>query len=111
MDRSLALRAGALQAASVAAVSLALAALLDRSFFEEWGWLAGPGAWGACALITARVLSLPLARTLLGAAVAGVLSLVALLAGAHWLGAALAVVAFGVWCGRFGTAAGPSAPS
>jgi hypothetical protein len=110
MDRSIAWRAALLQALLVTAVAVVLAAALPRSFFEDWGWLAGPGAWVLCALVTAHVLGLAKGRTVLGAALAGLPSLVGVLLGAHWLGAAIAVVAFGVWCGfsRPGTAGGPS---
>jgi hypothetical protein len=110
MDRSLALRAALTQALAVAAISIVLGVALDHEFFEDWGWLAGPGAWVSCALVTAHVLALPKGRTVLGAALAGLPSLVGVLLGAHWLGAAIAVVAFGVWCGfsRPGTAGGPS---
>jgi len=99
VDRSLALRSAALQAAAVAVISIALALALPHSFFEDWGWLAGPGAWMACALLTARMLRLPIARTLLGAALAGLPSLLAVVVGAHWLGAVIAVALFGLWCG------------
>jgi hypothetical protein len=99
MDRSLALRAAAVQAIGVVVVSLALGLALPRSFFEDWGWLTGPGAWIACAALTSRVLDLPTVRTLLGAALAGLPSVLAVLAGVHWLGAALAIVLFGIWCG------------
>jgi hypothetical protein len=110
MDRSLALRAALTQALAVAVISIVLAVALDHRFFEDWGWLAGPGAWVLCALATAQVLGLAKGRTVLGAALAGLPSLVGVLLGAHWLGAAVAVVAFGVWCGfsRPGTAGGPS---
>lgn len=99
MDRSLALRAAGVQALCVVVIALALALALPHSFFEDWGWLSGPGAWMVCAAITARVLGLPTARTLLGAALAGLPSILAVLAGMHWLGAAIAAIAFGVWCG------------
>ncbi len=56
MDRSVLWRAALLQAVSVAAVAVVLAVALPRSFFEDWGWLAGPGAWAACALLVGRVL-------------------------------------------------------
>jgi hypothetical protein len=106
MDRSLALRAALTQALAVAVLSIALAIALPHSFFEDWGFVAGPAAWALCALVTARVLGLPWARTLLGAALAGIPSLIGVALGAHWLGAAIAVVAFGLWCGlsRPGTA-------
>src|SRR3954470_19559494 len=100
MDRSVLWRAAAVQAAAVAVLSIALAIALPHSFFEDWGWLAGPGAWLLCAAPVARVLGLPLGGALLGAALAGLPSVLAVIVGVHWLGAALAVVLFAVWCGR-----------
>lgn len=99
MDRSLALRAALTQALAVAVISITLAIALPHSFFVDWGFLAGPGAWALCALLTAQVLDLPKVRTLAGAALAGLPSLVGVLLGAHWLGAVIAVGAFGLWCG------------
>src|SRR3954462_1840573 len=100
MDRSVAWRAALLQALLVAAVAVALAVTLPRSFFEDWGWLAGPGAWGVCALATASILGLPRGRTLLGAALAGLPSAAGVLGGLPWLGAAVAIALFAVWCAR-----------
>jgi hypothetical protein len=100
MDRTTLWRAALVQALAVAVISLALGLALPHSFFEDWGWLAGPGAWAICALVTARVLHLPPGATLIGAALAGVPSLLAVLIGVHWLGAAIAVVVFAVWCAR-----------
>ena len=99
MDGSVVWRAALLQALTLVAVALALGALLDREFFVSWGWLAGPGAWAACALFTGAVLKLPAGPVLAGAAVAGIPSLAGVLAGVHWLGAPLAVAAFAAWCG------------
>src|SRR5213596_3711102 len=99
MDRALAIRAAVAQAGAVAVLSIALAIALPHSFFDDYGWIAGPVAWALCALVTARVLRLPAGWTLLGAAVAGLPSLVGVALGAHWLGAAIAIVVFGVWCG------------
>jgi hypothetical protein len=99
IDRPTATRAGLVQFAAVAVISIALAIALPHSFFEDWGWIAGPGAWAACALFTAAVLHLPRGRTLLGAALAGIPSLIAVAIGVHWLGALIAVVVFGLWCG------------
>jgi hypothetical protein len=92
------LRAALLQLAAVALLSIALALALPHDFFEDWGWLTGPGAWMLCAAFTARVLALPLGRTLLGAALAGVASLLAVVLGVHWAGALLAVALFALWC-------------
>ena len=100
MDTGVAWRAAAVQAVGVLILSLALGLALPHSFFEDWGWLAGPGAWMACAAATAAILRLPLAWTLLGAALAGLPSLLAVLAGVHWLGAVVAIALFAVWCGR-----------
>jgi len=93
-------RAALLQLVAVAVLSIALGLALPHSFFEDWGWIAGPGSWMLCAAFTARVLALPLGRALLGAALAGLPSLLAVLVGLHWAGAALAVGLFGLWCAR-----------
>jgi polyferredoxin len=110
MDRRLAIRAALTQAAAVAVLSIALAIPLPHSFFVDYGWIVGPGAWALSALFTAQVLGLPRLWSLLGAAVAGLPSLVGVLLGAHWLGAVLAIGIFGVWCGfsRRRTGAGSS---
>jgi hypothetical protein len=100
MDRSVLWRAAAVQAVSVAVLSVALAIALPHSFFDDWGWLAGPAAWMLCALVTAAVLRLPALRVLVGAALAGLPSVVAVVLGLHWLGAAVAVVLFALWCAR-----------
>jgi hypothetical protein len=100
MDRSVLWRAALVQLSAVAVLSVALALALPRSFFESWGWLAGPLAWVLCALVTARVLRLPPVPVLVGAALAGLPSVAAVLAGVHWLGALCAVVLFALWCAR-----------
>jgi hypothetical protein len=99
MDRSVAWRAGLLQGVLLAVVAVVLAVTLPRSFFEDWGWLAGPGAWAGCALIAGTVLRLPAAWVLLGAALSGLPSLATVLAGVHWAGTRLALILFGIWCG------------
>src|SRR3954447_2538686 len=100
MDRSVLWRAALLQALALTAVALVLGTLLDREFFVSWGWLAGPGAWAACALLTGVVLRLPLVAVLVGAALAGVPSLLTVLIGVHWLGAPFDVAVFAMWCAR-----------
>ena len=108
MDRGRAVKAALTQAAAVAVLSIALAIALPHSFFDDYGWIAGPAAWALCALVTARVLGLPAGWTLLGAALAGLPSLIGVVLGAHWLGAAIAIVLFGAWCGFSRTAGGAS---
>jgi hypothetical protein len=90
----------AAQAVAVAIPFAALGLALDKAFFEDWGWLAGPGAWLLCALLTATVLRLPAGATLVGAALAGLPSLIAVVIGVHWLGAVFGVVLFALWCAR-----------
>src|SRR3954452_7223392 len=109
MDRSAAWRAALLQALSLGIVALLLATALDRRFFVDWGWLAGPGAWAACALFTGAVLRLPWLYVLAGAALAGVPSLVTVFAGVHWLGAPFGVALFALWCGRLAARRPPAA--
>jgi hypothetical protein len=111
VDRSVLWRAALVQAIGVAVLSLALGLTLPHEFFEDWGWLAGPGAWAVCALVTARVVGLPWAPTLVGAALAGVPSLLAVALGVHWLGAVLAIGLFALWCARLARDRGLTARS
>lgn len=99
MDRSVALRSALVQLSLVAVVSIVLALALPHSFFEDWGWVSGPLAWVLCALGTARILGLPTGSTLVGAVLAGLPSVLAVVIGIHWLGALLAVILFALWCG------------
>lgn len=99
VDADLAIRAGLLQALLVMILALVLAAIFSRDFFESWGWITGPVAWLGCAAFVARRLTLPYFPALMGAAVAGLPSLLALALGLHWLGPLIGTVVFGVWCG------------
>ncbi len=100
MDTTTLWQAALVQLAAVATLSIALGLALPESFFEDWGWLAGPASWLLCAAFTARVLSLPLGPTLLGAVLAGLPSLLTVVVGLHWAGALLAVALFALWCAR-----------
>ena len=100
MDVSVAWRSALLMAVSLAVVAIVLAVALPRSFFEDWGWAAGPGVWAVCAAITATVLRLPLLPALGGAALAGLASLIGVISGVHWAGAPFGVLLFALWCGR-----------
>jgi hypothetical protein len=99
MNGSIAWRAAVVQLLAVGALSLLLAVTLPESFFDDWGWISGPLAWLACAIVTARILKLDGESVLLGAILAGIPSAIAVLAGVHWLGVAIAIVAFAAWCG------------
>ncbi len=102
MDRRLALRAGLVQLAAVAVLGLVLGLTLGHHFFADNGWWAGPGAWFACAALTATVVGLPIGPVLIGASLAGIPSALATALGLHWEGALLAIILFGLWCGRLG---------
>jgi hypothetical protein len=93
-------RAALVQLAAVAVLSTILALALPHDFFVDWGWIAGPAAWVLCAACTARLLRLPLVPALIGAVLAGLPSLLAVLFDAHWAGAAVAVGLFALWCAR-----------
>jgi hypothetical protein len=98
MNRSVLWRAALVQVLSVAALSLLLAFTLPDSFFDDWGWVTGPVAWLVCAALTARTLKLEPRGVLLGAVLAGIPSAIAVIAGVHWLGVAIAIAAFAAWC-------------
>jgi hypothetical protein len=93
-------RVAVVQLVAVGVLSLLLALVFSHGFFESWGWLAGPLAWLACAWLTARVVGLEPVPTLLQAALAGLVSLLAVLIGQHWLGALVAVGLFAYLCAR-----------
>ncbi len=100
MDSRILWRAALVQLVAVAVLSFTLGLALPHDFFVDWGWIAGPASWMLCAAFTARVLYLPLVPTLIGAVLAGLPSLVAVLIGLHWAGAVLAIVLFALWCAR-----------
>ena len=100
MDTTTLWRSALVQLVAVAVLSIALAIALPHDFFVDWGWFAGPAAWLLCAAFTARVLDLPLVPTLIGAALAGIPSIIAVVLNAHWAGAIVAVGIFAVWCAR-----------
>ncbi len=100
-------RAALLQLVAVAILSLALGLALPEDFFVDWGWIIGPAAWMLCAAFTARVLGLPLIPTLIGAVLAGLPSVIAVVVNLHWAGAVLAVGLFALWCARLSGAEAP----
>jgi hypothetical protein len=93
-------RVAVVQLAAVAVLSLLLAIVFSHGFFESWGWLVGPLTWLGCAWLTARVVGLEPAPTLLQAVLAGLVSALAVLIGLHWLGALVAVGLFAYLCAR-----------
>jgi hypothetical protein len=99
MDTSLLWRSALVQLLLVGLLFVILALALPKSFFETWGWLTGPVAWMGCAAITSRILKLDLNDTLLGALLAGLPSVIAVLVGTHEVGGVVSIVLFGLWCG------------
>jgi hypothetical protein len=94
------------QAAAVVVLSAILVALpLGEDFFDDWGFVAGPIAWLACSLVTARVLSLPLAYVLFAAVAGGVAGEIVLLVTSHWAGVVAALLVFAASCGSYDPAA------
>lgn len=91
-------RVAVVQLLALALLSLLLALFFPRGFFENWGWLTGPLSWLGCAWLTARVVGLEPLPTLIRALLAGVVSLLAVLIGQHWLGALVAVGLFAYLC-------------
>jgi hypothetical protein len=91
-------RVALVQLVAVALLSLLLGAIFSHGFFESWGWLVGPLAWLGCAWLTARIVGLEPEPTLVRALLAGVVSLLAVLIGQHWLGALIAVGLFAYLC-------------
>lgn len=110
MDSAILWRVAVVQVAAVAVLSLLLALLFSHGFFEDWGWLVGPVTWMLCAWLTARVVGLPEAPVLIRAALAGIPSVLFVLVGAHWLGAAVAVGVFAALCARLPRPAASDAP-
>jgi hypothetical protein len=93
-------RVAVVQLVAVAVLSIALAIVFSHGFFEDWGWLVGPLTWLGCAWVTARVVGLEPAATLVRALAGGVVSALFVLAGLHWLGLLVAVGLFAYLCAR-----------
>ena len=93
-------RVAVVQLVAVAVLSILLALVFSHGFFESWGWLVGPLAWLGCARFTAWVVGLEPVTTLVRALLAGVVSVLFVLVGLHWIGALVAVGLFAYLCAR-----------
>ena len=94
------------QAAAVTILFGILVALpLGDDFFDDWGFAVGPIAWLGCSLLTARLLTLPLAYVLFSALAGGVAGTIVLLVAGHWAGMAAALLVFAASCGSYDPAA------
>jgi hypothetical protein len=102
MDSSLFWRSALTQALLVAALFAILIALpLPDDFFEDYGFISGPVAWIACAAITARIFSLPLALAGFAAAAGGVAGAIVGLGVDHTLGLLVAIAIFAASCAGY----------
>jgi hypothetical protein len=103
VDLHLFWRALVVQGVAVLALFALLVALpLPDGFFRDWGFLVGPAAWAACALATARVLSLRDRAALVAALVGGALGAITLVAVGHSPALLVALVGFATWLGSAG---------
>ena len=91
----------AVQAIVLTIAFAVLALTLDESFFEDWGWLAGPTVWLACSAATARILSLPPGYVLFSAIAGGVAGAIVFLVASHWAGMAAGLLVFAASCGSY----------
>jgi hypothetical protein len=89
------------QAIVVAVPFVLLGLALEESFFEDWGWLAGPAVWLACAAVTARILSMPLGYVLFSAVAGGVAGAIVFLVASHWAGMVAGLLVFAASCGSY----------
>lgn len=102
VSRQLFWRSLLVQAVVVATLFGVLLALpLDREVFRDYGVAIGPVSWLACSLITARLLSLPVALALFAALAGGVAgALVGLVAG-HGAGLVISLLVFAASCAGY----------
>ena len=101
MDVRLFWRSLVVQGIVLAIPFVALALTLDESFFEDWGWIAGPTVWLLCSAATARILSLPLGYVLFSAVAGGVAGAIVFLAASHWAGMVAGLLVFAASCGSY----------
>lgn len=89
------------QAVVVAVPFVLLGLAFDESFFEDWGWVAGPVTWLACAAVTARILSMPPGYVLFSAVAGGVAGAIVFLVASHWAGMVAGLLVFAASCGSY----------
>jgi hypothetical protein len=101
MDVRLFWRSLAVQAAVLAVPFAILALAVDRSFFEDWGWVAGPLVWLLASVVSARALSMPLGYVLFSAVAGGVAGAIVFLLASHGAGMAAGLLVFAASCGSY----------
>ncbi len=101
MDARLFWKSLAVQAAVLAVPFVILALALDRSFFEDWGWLTGPAIWLLAGVVTARILSMPIGYVLFSAVAGGVAGAIVFLVASHAAGMVAGLLVFAASCGSY----------
>jgi hypothetical protein len=91
----------AVQTLVLAVPFVVLGLTLEESFFEDWGWLAGPAVWLACSAVTARILALPRGYVLFSAVAGGVAGAIVFLVASHWAGMVAGLLVFAASCGSY----------
>jgi hypothetical protein len=89
------------QAAVLAVPFVVLGLALDESFFEDWGWVAGPAVWLVAAALTARILSMPAGYVLFSAVAGGVAGAIVFLVASHSAGMVAGLLVFAASCGSY----------
>ena len=111
MDVRLFWKSLALQALVVAVPFAVLAAALDGSFFEDYGWIVGPAVWLGSSVVTARLLDIPVSYVAFSALAGGVAGLLVMLVTSHWAGMAVALLVFAASTGSWDPDALEEAPA
>jgi hypothetical protein len=94
-------RAATVQALLVGALFVVLALAVPHGFFDDYGYLVGPLAWLGCALITGRILNLPLGTTAIAAAASGAAAALTGAAFEHVVSLPVAIGVFAALCAGF----------
>jgi hypothetical protein len=94
-------RAATVQSLLVGALFIVLALAVPHRFFTDYGVVVGPLAWVGCALLTGRILKLPLPSTAAAAAVSGAAAAVVGAVVEHVVSLPIAVGVFAAVCAGF----------
>ncbi len=79
---------------------------VSQAFFDQNGFIVGPGTWLVCSLLSGGFLRLALLRTVLAAALSGVVLAVAVALAGHVAGMIVGAIAFGLTVGATAGRAG-----
>jgi hypothetical protein len=94
-------RAATVQSLLVGGLFVVLALAVPHGFFADYGVVVGPLAWVGCALLTGRLLTLPLGNTAIAAAVSGIAAALVGAAFEHVVSLPVAIGVFAAACAGF----------